>query len=491
MTLGDTIRSGTKWLFAGSLGRQLLQFFFGIALARLLVPEDFGMLVTVQIFTGIAGYLASGGMGEALVQAKEVARRDYGVVFTAQLMICILLYIFFFIIAPWFADWFDEPLYQDLLRVSALSFLIRPFANIPNAKLRREMKFNRTAVISVLSILIGSCASITLALLDMGVWSLIFGGLIGSLFGAIALIFVSNWYPFIAIDISIARRLGGYGIKFSINDIIIYLKTQSSNFIISQLMGPAMVGLYNKASSLAQMPGQIILGSLYQPVFRGLATVQEDKSQSKYIFLRTITLITVYVTPVYLALWWLADPFIIFVYGEKWRGSIESLEILALTGLFLWGGPCGAVIAAQNQLGREIWITLETWATLLAFLAIGYKWGLVGIAWATILNTVYSSIRLYSLAKKTVSATYRDLILAVKPGYILNALLFIILLISDRIYLSLFKDEYPVIYMAGIVSIGFVTYIMLVFCMPFAELATEVSRWKRYLHNRLARTTRG
>ena len=140
MSLGDSIRHGAKWLLAGNIAGQALQFGFGIVLARLLVPADFGALVTVQIFTGLAGFIAAGGTGQALIRAKEAKHEDFQVVFTIQLMVGILIYAAFFVAAPYFARWYGQPLYRDLFRVSAISFLLRPFLNMPNVWLTREMR---------------------------------------------------------------------------------------------------------------------------------------------------------------------------------------------------------------------------------------------------------------------------------------------------------------------------------------------------------------
>lgn len=106
MQLGTTIRSSTLWLFTGSISQRGLDFFFGIILARLLLPSDFGLLVTTQVFTGMASFIAGGGMGQALIQSKDVTPKHFHVVFTLQLAICSLIYCTFFFIAPWIAVWF-------------------------------------------------------------------------------------------------------------------------------------------------------------------------------------------------------------------------------------------------------------------------------------------------------------------------------------------------------------------------------------------------
>ena len=109
MNLGQSIRSGVKWLAVGNVGSQVVEFVFGIVMARLLVPADFGLLATTQIFTGLAGLVAAGGMGASLVQAKHVEESDFNGVFTVQFAIGLAIYLGFFFVAPHFAVWFDDP----------------------------------------------------------------------------------------------------------------------------------------------------------------------------------------------------------------------------------------------------------------------------------------------------------------------------------------------------------------------------------------------
>ena len=130
------------------------------------------MLVTIQIFTGFVSLIASGGMGQALIRAKEASERDFQVVFSMQLAIGALIYLAFFLIAPWFAAWFHDPAYRNLLRVSALSFLIRPFLNVQNVWLHREMRFKEAAVVGLATALLTGIVSIAMAASGFGVWSL-------------------------------------------------------------------------------------------------------------------------------------------------------------------------------------------------------------------------------------------------------------------------------------------------------------------------------
>ncbi len=151
------------------------------------------------------------------------------------------------------------------------------------------------------------------------------------------------------------RKHSAYGFKIVANDFLGYLSRESKNLILSKLAGPAFLGLFNKAESLSRLPNQLMMSSTVEPVFRAMSKVQDDLDQTKYMFYRTITLLMAYTTPIYVLLWWIAEPFIGVVYGEKWLQAGSPMSILAIAGVFLnIIFPCAVLLAAQNRLGQEM-----------------------------------------------------------------------------------------------------------------------------------------
>jgi O-antigen/teichoic acid export membrane protein len=482
MSMGDTIRKNTLWILAGDVSGRIIMFAVGIVLARILVPEDFGLLVTINIFTGVVGLFAAGGMGEALVQAKTVKDDDFRVVFTIQLLICLLIYLIFYYIAPAFAVWFKNSQYIDLLRVSALSFLMRPFANVPRSQLKRAMRFKAVASIRLSSMILGSFISILMALKGMGVWSLVTGGLAGSLASMLLLLVVTCWIPAIRYDITTAKRLGAYGIKVSTNEIITYLRNQTANLIISRQLGPSMTGLYNKADSLSIMPIQITGRSTYQTVFRALSGIQDEVSKSRYIYFRTITLLSVYTLPVSIGMIWVAEPLIVTLYGTKWIDSALPLQILSLASLFRCiSNPSGAVIAAQNRLGYEIRIQVETWIVLTLGCLAGLRWGIPGVAAGILPCYVYLALRMSWLANTCVRAGFIDLVRSLVPALLLNSILTAALLVTYVAMPADLQSTHPPLYVLTMTSVGGLVYILSFMYLPIPALSSEALRWKRLL----------
>jgi len=482
MSLGNTMRHGIAWMFVGNSGKQVLAFLFGIVLARLLAPEDFGALLTIQVFTGLAGFVAGGGMGQALVRAKKVAKEDYDIVFTLQIGIGCVIYAIFFFAAPWFAKWYENPLYADLLRISALSFIFRPLVNLPASMLYRQMRYRAQTAVGLSSLIVSSTTSILLAWLGYGVWSLIWGGITGSVYNIAVMALLARWRPAFSADFHRGREIARYGLLVSANDIVNYLRSQTSIFILSHSLGPASVGLYNKGDSLARMPHKFVSGSVYQVLFRAMASEQDSLNTCRYMFFRSTTLTAVYSLPFYVGLWWLAEPLIRGLYGEKWAMAAGPLAILALASPFwLMSQLAGSVTGALNLLHTELKIQVAVLAMTAAVVTIALPYGLDGVAWAIVGVSAAASFALHHLALKGLKARWQSSIRALVPAMILNAILMIVLFVLEQsLPLSLAKHDLLHVVTTGL--IGSVAYAICFLYLPITELATEQRRWKRSIN---------
>lgn len=481
MSLGNSIRRGALWLFIGNTGNQVLGFLLGIILARILAPEDFGMIVTIQIFTGLVGMVSGGGMGQALVRAKDAVRDDYNVVFTLQLLIGCFIYISFFTIAPWFAAWYEQPLYADLLRVSALSFIIRPFVNLPSNLLHREMRYKAKAMMQLLNLILSNCIAIAMGLMGYGVWSLTVSGLVCSVLTLFILIPLSGWRPALNTDFSRARELARYGFLSSANDIVVYLQQQVGTFLLSRGAGPAAVGLFNKADSLAFLPQRFITGSVYDVLFRALAKEQDDLELSRYLFFRSITLVALYALPLYVGLHFVIDALIELLYGRKWSGAAAPISVLILAGPFMIvENLSGAVLAAQNRLGKELLAQVIMLGFMTCAVAAGLRYGLTGVAYGVVAAHVYRMVHMYILVCATLKTGARELFSSLVGPLTLNIFLVLSLVVARSLQPAIASDSRltELLYMS---AIGGVVYVALFLVLPIDSLRSEADRWRAKL----------
>lgn len=487
MTLGQRIRSGVAWLLFGNTGSQVLGFLFGIALARLLVPADFGMIATIHILTGLVSLVSSGGMSQSLVRARTATEHDFQVIFTLQLGIGILTCALIFAVAPWFARFFGNPLYVELLVISALNFLLRPFALIRSAWLKREMNFRGTATANLTTTLVSQVASVAMAFAGMGVWSLSVGGLIAALTANVLLYRLVPLRLALRFDRAVARRHAAYGFNMTALDLISHVRTQSINLIMSKLAGPAFLGLFNKAENLARMPNRMITPATGQVVFRALAKVADDVDQSKYILYRTIALLSVYAFPSLVGLIFVAEPLVVFLYGEKWRAVAEPMAIVAFGGFFLTTvRPCAVLLEAQNRLRQEMVVVAITTVLAIAGCYVGLRWGLVGVAWSTVLVHIVTFVLMYGLVLRVIPTRLADLGRAMVPALLLNALL-VAALAAVHYVCARWRDSAPLLYLAAMGTAGAAVYVPAFLFLPIKALETESARWRGIALSVLAR----
>lgn len=481
------MRRGVAWIFAGRAADQILGFLFGIVLARLLVPEDFGTLLTVQVFTGFVGFISGGGMGQALVRAKSVTKSDYDVVFTLQVLIGLAIYAGFFFVAPYFARWYDNPIYTDLLRVSALTFILRPFVNLSGSMLYRGMRYKTQSVIGLICIVLSSGISIAMAYHGFGVWSLVWGGIGGAIAHAVLQMYRSGWRPGFSFDFRLGRDLARYGFLVSANDLVDYARSRVGVFLLSRTLGPASVGLYNKAESLARMPHTFVTGSVYQVLFRSMAGEQDNLDKCRYLFQRSIMLVALYATPLYIGLLWLAEPLVRGLYGEKWIGSAVPLMLLALAWpAWLLTNLSGAVAAALNRLGAEIRIQIVTLLVTAAGIYLALPWGVTGVAWAIVAVAYFTAALMLRLACQALHVRWPALLRAVWPAALFNAILAGTLFVVARAWPAEATGA-DLLHVLSMSAIGAVVYASCVLTFPVADLAAERARWRSVILSALRR----
>jgi O-antigen/teichoic acid export membrane protein len=480
-SLGQGIRAGVKWLLVGSTGRQVLQFAFGIILARLLVPADFGMVVTIQVFTGFVSMVTSGGMGQSLIRAKQANAEEFDVVFTAQLVLGLAIYGIFYACAPSIAHYFDNPLYADLLRVSALMFVIRPFSLIRISWLTRQMDFKKRSLVDIAAAAVTGFCSVAMAFAGMGVWSLVLAGLVGGIAANLLFFSITPLRLRLRLDAEVLRRHGGYGFKVVANDFLTHVKDEALNLILSKLGGAAFLGLFNKAEGLARMPNRLITPPTSQTVFRAMSKVQEDLDQTKYMFYRTVGLLMLYICPVLVGLWWVAEPFIGVVYGEKWLPAAEPMQILLIAALFRpIRAPSGALLAAQNRLTQEIVGQVLGLAFAIVACVIGLRWGLEGVAWGFLASTLFSTAYNYGLVYMTIPTRIADLMRAIAPAVTLSTVLFVYLGLVHYAIAEVGIAS-PALYLLVMSILGGVGYAVAFFLLPIPVVKSEAKRWREQI----------
>ncbi len=343
------------------------------------------------------------------------------------------------------------------------------------------MRFKAKTAVGLISLITSSLTSIALAYYGHGVWSLIWGGIVGSVVQSIVLMRVAQWRPGLSFEFRRGADLARYGFLVSANDVVDYARSQINIFILSHSLGPASVGLYNKGDSLARMPFRFVAGSVYDVLFRAMAAEQDNLDKCRYLFARSIALVAVYATPFYVGLYWLAEPLIRGVYGPKWVAASGPLLVLAFAWPFwLLGNMSGAVVAARNRLGYELQIQAATLVVTALAVVIALPFGIDGVAWAMVGAAAFTSLFMFRLAVESLQARWLGTLRTLGPALLLNGILAAALYLAE-LAAPRWLLEHDLLHVAALGAFGGLVYASCAMLLPIPALATERARWRSQL----------
>jgi O-antigen/teichoic acid export membrane protein len=334
--LKHKIFGGVVWNSVGLLIDDGLHLIVKLILARLLLPEEFGIIGYAVVFTGIIKVLSDMGMTSALIQRKDEDLKpiDYDTAFWAGIAWGLFLAaIVSFVVAPIATDFFNEPLLLSIIPVLSISFVLKPLTIVHIVNITREMDFKRIVLPRNISNITAAVIAIIMALMGFGVWSLVFQRILTNLFLAIIYTFVSDWRPKIRFSPHSFRKIFSFGIYTTGTQVLNFLTGNIDYLLIGKMLGARPLGVYSLAYNLTYVVrGQImsVVNKVFYPVY---SKIQDDASTIKRYYFKVIKYNCIVIYPIMVGLILLAEPFVLIGLGEKWSEAVIPLQLMAGAGL--------------------------------------------------------------------------------------------------------------------------------------------------------------
>ena len=381
---------GSFWMMIERFGYLTIQFVSNLVLARLLSPDDFGVIGILMVFITLSNVFIDSGFSASLIQKKEISETDKSTVFYINLSLASVVYIILFFTSPWIADFFHNESIASLLRALGIVLLIDSFCTIQNTLLSRDMNFKLLTKIKLVAILIAAIVAIYLAYSGYGIWSLIVQYLLYSTIRTITTWMVAKWRPILVFSKESFRTLFGFGSKLLFSTFVAELYVNFQQILIGRFYTPSDLGFYSQARQFQQIPTGTISQVINSVAFPAYAKLQDDRVKLKELFRQNVRLVSFLNTPLMVLLAVIAQPLIILLYSEKWVGSIEYFQFLCICfGIFLAIHQCS--LSVLKAVGRSDYVLkLEIIKKVLGiiFILVGIKiWGLWGILYALGLNS--------------------------------------------------------------------------------------------------------
>lgn len=326
--------SGAKWLLLEKVTMQPLQFLYSMVLARLITPEEMGIVGLTAVFFALASTLATAGFGSALIRKINRTEIDCDTAFWFNLGMSALLSAALFLAAPWFVEFYCQGELLWLTRCSALMMLLSSTAGIHWTLYSAQRNFKIRAIIQSVSILISMPVCLLLAYKGFGVWALMIGNIVSSMVSLIWVWIVSPWKPRWRFSIISFNDLFAFGSKLTVASLISTIYNHLRTFIIGKFYSPADLGMYTKGDRLSMVFPTTITGILGTVTYPILSTLQNDKSRLTDIYRKYIKVSTLPIVWGCMLIAALAEPIVGFCFGDTWLPCVIFVQLGSIAMMF-------------------------------------------------------------------------------------------------------------------------------------------------------------
>ena len=401
--LKDKTVKGVGWSAIDNVSQYVVSFVVSIVLARLLSPDDYGLLGLVAIFTAICTSLINAGFTNALIRKKEVTDEDYSTVFIVNLGVSLFLYVIIYSCAPLIARFFNRDELILLTRVSSLGMIIGALALVQQTRLTKRIDFKTQTKITLIASITSGILGITMALLGCGVWALVMQGLASQSIRTMLLWVYNRWAPRLSFSKKSFNDLFGFGWKMMVSGVLDTVWKELYQVVVGKFYSPATLGQYTRAKGFSQLFSSNLTTVIQRVTFPVLSDIQDDKTRMVCAYRRIIKT-TMFITAVSMfSLGAISEPLLYCLIGPKWHDAATYLPLICIAGSLY---PLHAINLNMLQVqGRsDLFLLLEIIKKVIALgpLFIGAFVGIIPMLYANLivgviayfLNSYYTGKRL-------------------------------------------------------------------------------------------------
>lgn len=415
-----TVLSNFAWRFAERCGAQGVSFVVQIVLARLLVPEVYGVVALVSVFTGILCVFIDSGFGNALIQKKDADDLDFSTVFYFNITMCTSLYLVLFAAAPYIAQFYRNAELTPVIRVLGLTLVISGVKNIQQAYVSRTMQFKRFFFATLGGTIGAGIVGIAMAYFGFGVWALVAQQIFNATADTIILWITVKWRPKWMFSLKRLKELFNFGWKLLASALLSAVYNDLRQLIIGKMYTTSDLAQYNRGS---QFPGLVISNinsSIDSVLLPTMSAVQNDLERVKAMTRRAMKTSTYVMAPLLMGLAFVGEPLIKLLLTEKWLPCVPYMTIFCITYMFY---PVHtANLNAIKAMGRsDLFLKLEIVKKVmgLTVLALTMWHGVMVMAYSLLFTSVLSQIINSWPNKKLLNYGYLEQLKDILPGILL------------------------------------------------------------------------
>ncbi len=403
------------WVLLLKAVQQLFNSVRLVILARLLSPQDFGLMGIALLSMTTLETLSQTGFQQALIQKKCNIKPYLDSAWTVLILRSLILFTTLYLIAPYTAIFFGIPEAKPMIQVIGFSTILQAFTNIGIIHFQKELEFDKQFIYQLSGILTDFVVAITATLIFRNVWALVFGLLAGNATMLITSYLIHPYRPRLRFDIDKTKELFGYGKWVSGSNILIFLVTQGDNIVVGKLLGTASLGFYQMAYTISNLPATEITHVISQVTFPIYSKLQDDISKLREAYLRVLQLTAFISFPIAGLIFVLAHDFTMMFLGDKWMPIIPIIKFLILSGLIRSiQATSGPVFHAVGKTKTDTKVQIIRFVAITIFIyPLISRFELIGVSLAVLISTLVAFIISILMIIKTIGLSARDLLYSI------------------------------------------------------------------------------
>ena len=420
------IVTGLSWSYAERITAQAVSLLVSIILARLLAPEDFGVIAMVMIFITLCDVIVTGGLGNSLVQKERIDRLDVDTMLICSIVLSVSLYIVIFITAPFIALFFEMPIISPVLRVLGLRIIFSGFNSIQKAWVQKKLEFKKFFLATFAGVLISAFVGILLAYKGFGVWALVAQYLTNTVVSTILLYIIDDWIPKLQFSWERASGMLSYGWKVLVSTTVSTLVGEFKTILIGKQFGAKDLAYFDQGNKFPNILLVNIDATIISVLFPVLSGTQRDLDNLKRICRRSISTCMYLSAPLLIGLICVADDFIIAIYTEKWVGAIPFLKILALSYVIRpLSTMCNQAILAlgRSDISLKCMVLNSIISLGLIAIAVFYIGDVIWVAYAAVFIAVINMLLFSIYSKKLFDYSYKEQFMDMYPSIAISIIM--------------------------------------------------------------------
>ena len=413
-----------KWsAFAESMSR-IVPPIVMLILARILSPSEFGTVAVATVAVGLARVFQEFGLGKALIQTENNVGDYANNAFWLNVVIAICLYIIIFFTAPFISLLFDSHETTGVLRVLCLQIVIESLFSMHNALLRRNMRFKALFFVRFISSIVAGSVSIIMAISSMGVWSLVYGTLAGSMCQMILYWKLSDWTPKFAFSLQVSKQMIAFSKWVFFEAVLVWLINWFDSVAIGHYLGVKDLGVYRVSSTLIAFAANIIFTPIVPVAFSLFSRLQSDLSELKKVYIKLNKIIASVAIPFGIGICILAKPIALVMFGEKWAGAEIVIAFMSIRiGIGWLVGLNSTIYTAIGKPVLNVKLLLVVAGISVPAYLFGAKYGLLIFCIVRLIASLIDDCINYFIAKITFDLSLKTFIQSLLPPFIGSALM--------------------------------------------------------------------